>query len=103
MRRIEVNGKMQRGYHYALSAPTGADFDPVFKPDLTPGQMLRLGVFDGKYMTDTRSEFPEDWFAEAKLSHGKRNPGLNCFGVDASQPLSVWRAKGWINPDDPRG
>ena len=28
---------------------------------------------------------------------------LNFFGVDASQPLSVWRDKGWIHPDDPRG
>jgi hypothetical protein len=103
MRIIEVNDKIQRGYRYALSASVGADFDPGFKPDLTPGQMLRLGVFGGKYMTDTTSEFPEDWFAGAKLSPGKRNPTLNCFGVDASQPLSVWRAKGWINPDDPRG
>ena len=25
------------------------------------------------------------------------------FGVDASQPLSVWRKKGWIYPNDPRG
>lgn len=86
MRIIEVNDKIQRGYRYALSASVGADFDPGFKPDLTPGQMLRLGVFGGKYMTDTTSEFPEDWFARAKLSPGKRNPTLNCFGVDASQP-----------------
>ena len=28
---------------------------------------------------------------------------MNFFGVDASQPLSVWQAKGWIHPDDPRG
>jgi hypothetical protein len=28
---------------------------------------------------------------------------LNYFGVDASQPLSEWRRKGWIHPDDPRG
>ena len=34
---------------------------------------------------------------------GTRLLQLNYFGVDASQPLSVWRAKGWIHPDDPRG
>ncbi len=65
--------------------------------------MLRLGVFGGKYMTDTCGEFPPSWFAGAKLSPAGRDPLLNFFGVDASQPLSVWRTKGWIHPDDPRG
>jgi hypothetical protein len=105
MRRrvIVVNDKMQRGYSYELSAPSGRNFDPAFTPDLTPAEMLRLGVFCGKYMTDTRDEFPASWFAQAKLSPHGRECGLNYFGVDASQPLSVWRAKGWIHPDDPRG
>jgi hypothetical protein len=100
---IAVNDKMQRGHQYRLSVPAGDSFHPEFKPDLTPEKMLRLGVFGGKYMTDTRSEFPADWFTAAKLSADKRDPALNYFGVDASQPLSVWRAKGWIHPDDPRG
>ena len=100
---IEVNDRMQRGYRYVLSAAKGEDFHPDFKPDLTPGQMLQLGVFGGKYMTDTRSEFPKNWFDGAKLSAANRDPSLNYFGVDASQPLSVWRAKGWIHDDDPRG
>jgi hypothetical protein len=65
--------------------------------------MLALGVFCGKYMTDCRAEFPADWFVHAKLSPERRNCVLNYFGVDASQKLSVWRAKGWIHPDDPRG
>jgi len=103
MRRIVVNDTMQAGYRYVLSAPTGRNFDPRFKPELTPKEMLALGVFGGKYMTDTRAEFPAGWFAQAKLSPNRRDPSLNCFGVDASQPLSVWRRKGWIHPDDPRG
>jgi hypothetical protein len=102
-RTILVNDKMQRNYRYALVAPTGRGFHPEFKPQLTPRQMLALGVFGGKYMTDCRKEFPADWFARAKLSPEGRNPKLNYFGVDASQPLSVWRKKGWIHPDDPRG
>ena len=102
-RTIIVNDKMQRGYRYALSAPAGRGFDPDFKPELTPAGMLALGVFGGKYMCDTRGEFPARWFTGAKLSPSRREPKLNCFGVDASQPLSVWRAKGWIHPDDPRG
>jgi hypothetical protein len=93
---------MQRGYSYLLSRPVGRRFDPEFKPQLTPKQMLALGVFGGKYMTDCQKEFPKDWFTRAKLSR-TRNVRLNFFGVDASQPLSVWRRKGWIHDQDPRG
>jgi len=100
---VAVNDWMQRNYRYVLSAPMGRAFDAAFRPDLTPKQMLALGVFGGKYMTDCRKEFPADWFTKAKLSPGGRDPSLNLFGVDASQPLSEWRRKGWIHPDDPRG
>ncbi len=103
-RTVVVNDKMQTGYRYQLSAPAGRQFDPGFKPELTPAEMLRLGVFCGKYMTDTRKEFPKSWFVGAKLAPPLgRDCSLNFFGVDASQPLSVWRAKGWLHPDDPRG
>jgi hypothetical protein len=100
---VTVNDSMQKGYCYALSARVGRNFDPEFKPELTPQQMLTLGVFCGKYMTDTRKEFPKSWFKRAKLSPSGRDCSLNYFGVDASRPLSEWRNKGWINPDDPRG
>jgi hypothetical protein len=65
--------------------------------------MLRLGVFGGKYMTDCRREFPASWFKRARLAPRRRDVSLNFFGVDASQPLSVWRKKGWIHRHDPRG
>jgi hypothetical protein len=100
---VVVNDGMQRNYRYILTSPMGRDFDADFHPDLTPKQMLALGVFGGKYMTDCGKEFPADWFVKAKLSPGGRDPALNFFGVDASQPLSEWRRKGWIHPDDPRG
>jgi hypothetical protein len=102
-RTITVNDRMQRGYRYVLTAPTGRGFDPEFKPDLTPAEMLALGIFGGKYMTDCQREFPRSWFARAKLSPKGRDPSLNCFGVDASQPLAEWKRKGWIHRDDPRG
>src|SRR6185295_2917244 len=102
-RTITVNDRMQRGYRYALAAPAGRNFDPQFKPELTPREMLALGIFGGKYMTDCRREFPKSWFARARLSPKRRDPSLNCFGVDASQPLSEWKRKGWIHRDDPRG
>jgi hypothetical protein len=94
---------MQQGYRYEVLAPAGRHFDPQFRPDLTPKQMLQLGVSCGKYLTDCRDEFPASWFARAKLSPSGRDCSLNYFGVDASQPLSEWRRKGWIHPDAPRG
>lgn len=94
---------MQKRYRYALTERPGRNFDPRFRPDLTPQEMLRLGVFGGKYMTDCRKEFPAAWFKDAKLCSERHDPALNCFGVNASQPLSEWRRKGWIFPEDPRG
>ncbi len=100
---VIVNDKMQRKYQYYLEAPVGKKFDKRFKPELTPKQMLALGVFGGKYMTDCQKEFPADWFKSAKLSPQKHDKSLNYFGVDASQPLSVWRKNDWLHPQDPRG
>ena len=100
---ITVNDLMQTGYTYVLTEPEGANFHPDFRPELTPAELLALGVFGGRYMTDCAAEFPAAWFAHAKLSPGRRDPALNYFGVNASQPLAVWRARGWLHPDDPRG
>ena len=94
---------MQCAYEYLLTKPIGKEFAPGFKPELTPKQLLRLGVFGGKYMTDCAAEFPSDWFAQAKLCPERHDPDLNFFKVNASQPLSVWREKGWIYHEDPRG
>lgn len=102
-KRVVVNDVMQRGYVYYLTEPPGRNFDPRFAPQLTPKEMLALGVFGGKYMTDCRREFPASWFASAKLCARRHDPELNYFGVNASQPLSEWRRKGWIHPQDPRG
>lgn len=101
-KKIVINDKMQKGYYY-LTEPIGRNFDPEFKPELTPKQMLELGVFGGKYMTDCQKEFPASWFNNAKLSPKKKDPSLNYFGVDASLPLKIWQKKGWIHPADPRG
>lgn len=100
---IIVNDQMQKNYRYCRVKPMGKEFSPQFQPELNPGQMLAMGVFGGKYMTDCKNEFPKNWFKKAKLSPDKRDPKLNCFGVHASQPLSVWRRNGWIHPADPRG
>lgn len=103
MKSVIVRDKMQKGYKYSLMMPIGKKFDPIFTPDLSPKQMLEMGVFGGKYMTDCRKEFPKSWFTKAKLSPEGKNPKLNFFSVDASQSLETWRKKGWIYKDDPRG
>ena len=100
---IMVNDRMQQGYHYVLSRPEGAYDHPDFKPELTPKALLALGVFGGRYMTDCQEEFPADWFENAKLCATEHRADLNCFGVNASKPLSYWVEKDWIHPEDPRG
>jgi hypothetical protein len=96
VKTIIVKDKMQDGYRYELTEPMGKNFHPDFKPELTPKEMLELGVFGGKYMTDCQKEFPSDWFEKAKFNSKFHDPKLNFFGVNASQPLSVWREKDWI-------
>ncbi len=103
---ITVNDLMQKNYIYELSEPEGENFHGDFNPELTPKQMLNLGVFGGVYMRDCTKEFPKSWFEEAKLQKkgSYEHAGeLNFFNVNASQPLSLWREKGWIHKGDPRG
>ena len=101
--RVVVSDRMQREYVYYLTEPVGRHFASGFLPQLTPREMLRLGVFGGRYMTDCRAEFPAGWFTGARLSSGRRDARLNYFGVNASQSLAAWRRNGWIHPQDPRG
>ena len=102
-REIIVNDRVQKGYRYLLTKPVGRCFHPDFTPELTPKQLLELGVFGGKYMTDCRKEFPASWFENARLSPERADPKMNHFGVNASKPLSYWVEKGWIDREDPRG
>jgi hypothetical protein len=103
---VTVNDRMQTDYVYELTEPIGKNFDPLFKPQLTPHEMLELGVFGGVYLRDCDTEFPQSWFVRARFApegSDTHDSKLNFFGVNASQPLSIWLAKGWIHPDDPRG
>ena len=54
-------------------------------------------------MMDCTEEFPSDWFDNALLCSERHAPQLNCFGLNASQPLEDWRRKDWIYEEDPRG
>lgn len=104
---VRVNNKMQKGYSYERTEPTGKNFATDFKPELTPKEMLELGVFGGKYFNDVAkgNEYPKDLFSKAKLS-GIDNPAdetLNYYGVLAGSSLKEWKDNGWIYSKDPRG
>lgn len=101
MKTVHVRDSMQE-YSYELTEPEGRHFDPEFSPELTPKEMLELGVFGGHYFEGKHDEFPADWFKNARLSD-VHDLALNFFELDASQPREVWLQKGWIYKDDPRG
>jgi len=102
-RWIEVSDLMQEHYVYKLIEPAGRNFHPGFKPQLSPRELLELGIFGGRYMTDCAAEFPRSWYANAKLCPARHDAELNFFGINASQPLIEWQRKGWIRAQDPRG
>ena len=64
-----VRDRMQSGYVYYRTEPIGGNYADGFEPDLTPAQMLQLGVFGGKYMTDCRPEFPASWSDDEIIHH----------------------------------
>lgn len=99
-----ITGKDKFGrFSYSLTAPVGKSLADDFKPDLTPQQMLRLGVFGGEYFADRPSDLPQQWFDGVQMST-EYNAKLNFFHVKASQPRKVWLKNGWIREEyDPRG
>ena len=100
---IVVNDKMQTKYMYELVEPIGKNFSSNFTPELTPKEMLEMGVFEGHYLNDCMNEFPKDWFINAKINLDKPDICCNLFKVKSRQSLNVWRNKGWIIEPDVRG
>jgi len=95
---IEVWNKMKKGYSYKLSVAPGTQM--AFKPYATPGEMLALGAFEGKYLNDCLLEFPAEWYWNAiladKLRPGEADVSINLLGVDSRQPLEFWIDSGWV-------
>ena len=97
---IHVWNRMEKDYSYVLSENPGSAFGEGFEPYLTPGEILALGAFGGKYLNDCLLEFPAEWFWRAGLA-GKLCPGgedisVNYFKIDSRLPLSEWRKAGWV-------
>ena len=85
------------------SALCGISVKKEFRPQLTPQEMLELGVFGGWYFKGDIKEYPRSWFKKAKLSNDGFNEKLNYFEIRSGQTRSVWKKKGWITPEDPLG
>ena len=98
---VKGGGKMGliKGYKYVLEAEPGLGFDPRFKPALTPGEILFMGAFEGKYLNDCTDEFPQEWYLNAAAANrlSPSGPDLTCnyFGVGSRQSLQVWQENGW--------
>ena len=101
--RLKARDRMQTGYSYILTEEPGKNFAPEFKPEVTPGKMLELGVFEGHYLNDCTEEFPAEWFlnAAAQLSPRAPDESKNCFGVKSRLGRREWKKRGWITPFDP--
>ena len=98
---IHVSNKMVKSYTYTLEEEPGTNFAPDFKPHFTPGQMLRLGVFEGKYLNDCILEFPQEWFMDAIVMDKLRPEGpdieVNLFKIHSRLPLQEWKKSGWVS------
>lgn len=101
IRSVHVQDSLQN-YTYELTEPEGKNFADDFKPELTPAEMLELGVFGAHYFEGEHGEYPASWFEHAKPSD-THDPEQNYFAIDASQSREEWQRKGWIYDDDPRG
>lgn len=98
--KIEIWNKMEKG-SYVLTESPGEGFAEGFKPYLTPGEILSLGAFGGKYLNDCLLEFPAEWFWNAgllgKLCPGGKDTNVNYFKIDSRLPLSEWKKAGWVS------
>ena len=93
--RVVVYNKMEQG-SYTLQENPGKNLE--FEPYYTPAEMLKLGVFEGKYLNDCLLEFPKEWFLNAmhKLSPEKADPELNKYKVKSRLNLYEWIEYGWV-------
>ena len=87
---------------------------PQFKPDYTPVEMARVGIFKGAYFNvpqlsignaDLEIEFLNSFSAKVfeDLLYSNPNVRKNLYGVDCGMSYEEWLDRGWINDIDPYG
>lgn len=65
---------MQSDYMYELVEPVGKNFDPLFKPELTPKQMLEYGCTEFTSCTEGNTEIAISyWETQAQIKAWKQN------------------------------
>ena len=67
-KNVIITDRMQRGYVYWRTSRSAGTSRRGSRRISTPKEMLRLGIFGGKYMTDCQEEFPRSWFARASCA-----------------------------------
>jgi hypothetical protein len=98
---IKVWNRMEEDSYILTESPGDASaFAEGFKPYLTPGEILSLGAFGGRYLNDCLLEFPAEWFWNAgllgKLCPGGQDISVNYFKIDSRLPLPEWKKAGWV-------
>ncbi len=95
---------------------------PMFKPDYTPKEMIREGIFGGIYFNPIggspsifskrvdidHTEFPKSWFKGVPESYylsKTYDPNINKYKTSCGTNQEFWERKQWItrNSIDPRG
>lgn len=91
---------------------------PEFKPDYTPEQMFKKGIFSNGYFrpiysTVTNKYYKNDYKKYKCLKNVKPelmnrpftpyNPLLNYYKKKSGLSLEYWEEHNWIRPQDPRG
>lgn len=108
---VTVYDRMQRDYSYTLTNAPGRGFAIDFEPELTPAQMLVMGVFEGKYCNDCMLELPREWYSKGltrisiikdssqlldTLSPEAPNYKLNYYKIKSRLSLKQWIKNKWI-------
>ena len=90
----------------------------LFKPNLSPRQMFKLGSFGGTYWRPIKSsitgksykyvhkKYPKDWWSgipEKHLSSSTYDKSINKYGVKVGTTLEFWESKKWIKKSHPYG
>lgn len=91
---------------------------PDFRPNVTPAEMFRAGVFGGTYFRPIRSAvtkkrhsglrgYPAAWWRgldTAKVvTASECDRSVNKYGATSGTALEYWETQGWIHKQDPYG
>ena len=104
-----------------MSLKKNEDIHKLFKPNLTPKQILHMGSFGGTYYRPIYSSvnkknyksntiiknLPDSWFKnlniEKYVTSTIYDKNINKYKVKCGTSLESWEESGWIHKQDPYG